>query len=108
MEGKKYIEKIYEEFKFAKFYEERKKLYLNITKNIQYIDNKILVEFYQDILRNKEEFDLKNINDDESTNLIIEIFKQINFNQKTILTFILFNCFYLLIIFFGKKFQYYL
>ena len=87
LEGKKYIEKIYEEFKFEKFYEERKKLYLNITKNIQYIDNKILVEFYQDILRNKEEFDLKNINDAESTNLIIEIFKQINFNQKTIFNF---------------------
>ena len=84
MEGKKYIEKIYEEFKFEKFYEERKKLYLNITKNIQHIDNKILMEFYQDILRNKEEFDLKSINDAESTNLIIEIFKQINFNQKTI------------------------
>ena len=34
LEGKKYIEKIYEEFKFEKFYEERKKLYLNMTKNI--------------------------------------------------------------------------
>ena len=45
------------------------------------------MEFYQDILRNKEEFDLKNINDAESTNLIIEIFKQINFNQKTIFNF---------------------
>ena len=45
------------------------------------------MEFYQDILRNKEEFDLKSINDTESTNLIIEIFKQINFNQKTIFNF---------------------
>ena len=84
LEGKKYIEKIYEVFKFEKFYEERKKLYSNITKNIHLIDNKILIEFYQDILRNKDEFDLKSINDTESTNLIIQIFKQINFNQKTI------------------------
>ena len=41
------------------------------------------MEFYQDTLKNKNEFDLKSINDTESTNLIIQIFKQINFNLKT-------------------------
>ncbi len=84
LEGKKHIEKIYEVFKLEKFSDERKKLYSNITKNINLIDNKILMEFYQDTLKNKNEFDLKSINDTESTNLIIQIFKQINFNLKTI------------------------
>ena len=85
LEGKKHLEKIYEVFKFEKFKNERKKFFSNITKNINLIDNTILIEFYQDILKNKEELDLKEINDNESTNLIIQTFKQINFNKKSIL-----------------------
>lgn len=85
LEGKKHLEKIYEVFKFEKFKNERKKFYSNITKNIDLIDNKILLEFYQDILKNKEELDLKSINDHETTKLIIETFKKINFNKKSIL-----------------------
>ena len=84
LEGKKHIEKIYEIFKFEKFNDERKKFYSNITKNINLIDNNILMEFYQNIMKNKEEFDLKEIKDNEQTNLIIQTFKQINFNKKSI------------------------
>ena len=82
--GKKHIEKIYETFKPEKFVEERKKFYKIITKNISKIDNIILMEFYKDILQNKDEFDLKSINDNETTDLVIQIFKQINFNENNI------------------------
>ena len=84
IQGKKHIEKIYETFKPEKFIEERKKLYQIITKNISKIDNIVLMEFYKDILQNKDEFDLKSINDNETTELIIQIFKQINFNEDKI------------------------
>ena len=84
IQGKKHIEKIYETFKPEKFIEERKKLYQIITKNISRIDNIVLMEFFKDILQNKDEFDLKSINDNEATDLIIQIFKQINFNEDKI------------------------
>jgi len=84
IQGKKHIEKIYETFKPAKFIEERKKFYQIITKNISRIDNIVLMEFFKDILQNRDEFDLKSINDNETTDLIIQIFKQINFNEDKI------------------------
>ena len=54
----------------------------NLYIEFKLIKKNIISPYYY-----KEEFDLKNINDAESTNLIIEIFKQINFNQKTIFNF---------------------
>ena len=84
LEGKKHLEKIYKLFKFKQFNEERKKFYEIITKNIDQIDNTLLMEFYEDILKNKEEFDLKEINDNESIDLVIQIFNHINYNKKSI------------------------
>ena len=83
LEGKKLLEKIYEVFKYKKFKEERKKFYEIITKNISQIDNILLMEFYEDIFKNKEIFDVKEINDNESINLVIQIF--INYNKHSIL-----------------------
>ena len=85
LEGKKYIEKIYEIFKPEIFIEERKLFYKKITQNISQIEGIILTEFYQDILNNKKEFNSKEINDNESTDLIIKIFKQINENNDNII-----------------------
>ena len=85
LEGKKHIEKIYEILKYDKFNDERKYFYSILTKNISQIDNLILMEFFQDILNNKKEFNLQLINDSESTNLVIQMFKQININKKTLI-----------------------
>ena len=85
IQGKKHIEKIYEAFKLKKFKEERKKFFEIITKNISKIDKILLMEFFKDILQNKNEFDLKEIDDKESIELIIQIFKQINYNNGSIL-----------------------
>ena len=85
LEDKKHLEKIYEIFKCEKFNDERKYFYSIINKNISLIDNLILMEFFQNILKNKNEFDLKLINDNESTNLVIQMFKQININKKAII-----------------------
>ena len=85
LEGKKHLEKIYEILKYEKFNEERKYFYSILTRNISQIDNLILMEFFQNILKNKKEFNLELINDSESTNLVIQMFKQININKKTLL-----------------------
>ena len=85
VKGKKHLEKLYNIFKPEKFKEERKKFNDIMTKNIGKLNNEILTEFYKDILQNKDDFDLTKINDNESINLIIQIFKQINFNKSSIL-----------------------
>ena len=86
LEGKKHLENIYELFKSKQFNEERKKFYEIITKSInnKEIDNTLLMEFYENILKNKEEFDLKEINDNESINLVIQILRHINYNKESI------------------------
>ena len=68
-----------------KFEKERKKLYEIMTRNMGKLNNTLLTEFYNDIMKNNKEFDLTQINDDESINLVIKIFKQINFNKSSIL-----------------------
>ena len=85
VKGKKHIEKIYQIFKLKKFKEERKKFYEIFTKNMNEIDNLILIEFFRDTLQKKEEFNLKEINDNESINFMIQIFKKVNENNGNFL-----------------------
>ena len=84
IKGKKHIEKICQIFKFDKYKEEQKKFYEIFSRNIDEIDDLILEEFFKDILQNKNEFNLKEINDNETINLIIEIFKKVNENKKSL------------------------
>ena len=84
IKGKKHIEKIYQIFKYEKYKEEQKKFYEIFTRNIDEIDDLILEEFFKDILQNKNEFNLKQINDNESINLIIQIFKKVNENKGSL------------------------
>ena len=84
-QGRKHIEKLYQILKQEKFEKERKKLYEIMTRNMGKLNNTLLTEFYNDIMKNNKEFDLTQINDDESINLVIKIFKQINFNKSSIL-----------------------
>lgn len=84
-QGKKHLEKIFHILKPEKYIEEKKKFYDIISKNIGKLNNEFLTEFYTDELQNKEEIDLTKINDKESINLIINIFKQINLNKSTII-----------------------
>ena len=85
VQGKKHLEKLFDIFKPEKYKEERKKFYEILSKSIGKLNNELLTEFYKDILQNKEEFDLTVINDNESINLIIQIFKQINYNKSSIM-----------------------
>jgi ubiquitin C-terminal hydrolase len=85
LQGKKHLEKIYQILKPEKFKEERKKFYEIMTKSTGKLDNSLLTEFYKDILQNNEEFDLTQINDNETINLVIKIFKQINYNKASII-----------------------
>ena len=85
LKGKKHIEKIYQLFKPEKYKEEQKKFYEIFTRNISEIDDLILMEFFKDILQNKEEFNLKEIKDNESINLIIKTFKNVNENNGALL-----------------------
>ena len=84
IKGKKHIEKIYQIFKPEKYKEELKKFYEIFTRNINEIDELILEEFFTDILQNKKEFNLKEINDNETINLIIQIFKKVNENKEAL------------------------
>ena len=84
-QGKKHLEKIYHILKPEKYTEEKKKFYEIVSKSIGKLDNDFLTEFYTDVLQNKEEIDLTKINDKESINLILNIFKQINLNKSSIL-----------------------
>ena len=84
-QGKKHLEKISHILKPEKYIEEKKKFYEIISKNIGKLNNELLTEFYMDELQIKEENDLTKINDKESINLIINIFKQINLNKSTII-----------------------
>ena len=85
VKGKKHIEKIYQIFKLKQYREERKKFYEIFTRNMGEIDNSILIEFFKDILQKKEEFNLKEINDNESINFMIQIFKKVNENNGNFL-----------------------
>lgn len=49
------------------------------------IDDLILIEFFRDILQKKEELNLKEINDNESINFMIQIFKKVNENNGNFL-----------------------
>ena len=84
IKGKKHIEKIYQIFKPDKYKEEQKKFYEIFSRNINEIDDIILEEFFKDILQNKKEFNLKDINDKETINLIIKFFKKVNENKKSL------------------------
>jgi len=85
VKGKKHIEKIYQIFKLQQYKEERKKFYEIFTRNMNEIDNLVLIEFFRDILQKKEEFNLKEINDNESINFMIQIFKKVNENNGNFL-----------------------
>ena len=85
IKDKKHIEEIYKIFKSEKYKEEQKKFYEIFTKNVHEIDDTILEDFFKHIIQNKEEFNLKTINDDETINLIIQTFKRVNENKKTLL-----------------------
>ena len=80
----KHIEKRYQIFKYEKYKEEKKKFYELFTRNIDEIDDLILEEFCKDILQNKNEFNLNQINDNESINFIIQIFKKVNENKGSL------------------------
>ena len=79
--GKKHIEKIYTIFNSEKFKEEQKIFYEIFTKDINEIDDLLLIEFFKDILQNKNKFNLKKINDNESINLVIQTFIKVNENK---------------------------
>ena len=85
IKGKKHIEKIYQIFKLKQYKEERKKFYEIFTRNMNEIDDLILIEFFRDILQKKEELNLKEINDNESINFMIQIFKKVNENNGNFL-----------------------
>ena len=82
--GKKYIEKVYNIFNTEKYKNELKRFYEIFSCSLDEIDEKILSDFFSNVLQNKSSFDLKNINDKESINFIIKIFKTININKKSI------------------------
>jgi ubiquitin C-terminal hydrolase len=85
IKDKKHIEEIYKIFKPEKYKEEQKKFYEIFTKNVHEIDDTILEEFFNHIIKNKEEINLKTINDEETINLIIQTFKMVNENKQNIL-----------------------
>ena len=84
LKNKKYLDKIYQIFKSDIYKNERKKLYENLTLNLNEIENDILLEFFNDILQNKDEFNLKEINDNETINFITQIFIKVNENKNAI------------------------
>ena len=84
-QGKKHLERIYQILKQEKYKEERKKFYEILSRSVGKLNNTLLTEFYTDILQNNKEFDLTKINDEESINLVIKIFKIINLNESSIL-----------------------
>ena len=84
IKGKKYIEKIYDVFKADKYKEEQKKFFEIFSRNIDEINDIILKEFFIDILQNTKKFNLKTINDNETINLIIEIFKKMNKDKEAL------------------------
>ena len=81
---KKHIEIIYQIFKSKKYKEEQKKYYEILTKNLHEIEDVILEDFFKHILLNKDEFNLKTIDDNETINLIIQTFKTVNENKEAI------------------------
>ena len=81
--GKKYIEKVYNVFNTEKYKKELKRFYEIFSCSLDEIDEKIISDFFSNVLQNKSSFDLKNINDKESINFIIKIFKTININKKS-------------------------
>ena len=84
VKDQKHIEKVYKIFKPKKYKDELKKFYEIFTNNINEIEDEILFDFFKDILMNKDEFNLKEINDNESINFIIHIFNKINENKKSL------------------------
>ena len=81
---KKYIEKIYKIFSSENFKKDLNKFYEIFTNNINEINDKILLDFFEYILKDKSELDIKNIKDKESINFIIKIFTTVNLNKKSI------------------------
>ena len=79
----KYIEKLYQILKDDKYKEEKRIFYDIFTKNIKEIDDKILSDFFTDIIENKSEFNIETINS-KTINFITKIFKIINLNKKSI------------------------
>ena len=57
----KYIEKLYQILKDDKYKEEKRIFYDILTKNIKEIDDKILSDFFTDIIENKSEFNIETI-----------------------------------------------
>ena len=84
MTEKKYIEKIYKIFSSENFKKDLNKFYEIFTNNINEINDKILLDFFEYILKDKSELDIKNIKDKESINFIIKIFTTVNLNKKSI------------------------
>ncbi len=85
VKGKKHIEIIYQKLKSKKYKEEQKKFYEIFTRNINDIDDTILEDFFKDILQNKEQFNLKEVNNNESIKLIIQTFQKVNENKKALI-----------------------
>ena len=85
VKGKKHIETIYQKIKTKKYKEEQKKFYEILTRNINDIDDMILEDFFKDILQNKEQFNLKEVNNNESIKLIIQTFQKVNENKKALI-----------------------
>ena len=84
LRGKKHIEKIYTILNSEKFKEEQKIFYDIFTKDIDEIDDLLLIEFFKEILQNKNKFNLKKINDNESINLVIQTFIKVNENKSVL------------------------
>ena len=85
IQGKKHIEKIYQLLKPEKLHNELIKFYEILTNNLPYIENSVLLDFYKDILQNNSEFDVSKFSDNESINLVIDIFRRVNINSKIFL-----------------------
>ncbi len=81
----KHIGQLYQIFKPKEYKEDQKQFYEIFTRNINNIDNKILEEFLKNYLQNKEQFNIEEVNDNVSLNLIIEIFIKVNENNKVLI-----------------------
>ena len=80
-----HISKINSLFKSDQFKNERFLFFREITNNIYYIDINTLQQVFNKIFENNKEFDKNNFNDEDTINLILELFIYINLLKETII-----------------------
>ena len=80
-----HISKIYSLFKTKQFKKERFLFFREITNNIYYIDIDTLQQVFNKIFENNKEFDINSFSDEDTFNLILELFFCINLLKETII-----------------------